>query len=119
VTVPDIASRLSRSVLRQGAVNAPDRRWRNSASYGQHPTPQFQLLTSQLLSTDEELTHEFLAMMLATARPTVSLVARTLQAAGLIDYKYGHLTIRDRQGLEASACQCYAFTRELYAKLGR
>jgi CRP-like cAMP-binding protein len=78
------------------------------------------LMVHDRLGRDEfELTQEFLAMMLATARPTVSLVARTLQEAGLIEYRYGHITIRDREGLEGSACECYAFTRELYAKLGQ
>src|SRR3954471_24199747 len=48
-----------------------------------------------------DLSHEFLAMMLGTTRPTVTIVAGTLQHAGLIRYTHGHMTIVDRDGLEA------------------
>jgi CRP-like cAMP-binding protein len=65
-----------------------------------------------------ELSHEFLAMMLGTSRPTVSLVASTLQQAGLIRYTYGRITVTDRPGLEAAACECYATTRDLFEELG-
>jgi Mn-dependent DtxR family transcriptional regulator len=53
------------------------------------------------------LTQEFMATMLGVARPIVSLTARTLQKAGLIEYKMGHLTILDLDGLKAAACDCY------------
>jgi CRP-like cAMP-binding protein len=76
------------------------------------------LLVQDRVGRDEfELTQEFLAMMLAVARPTVTGTARLLQRAGLIDYRYGRITIVDRQGLEESACECYAITRQLYAGL--
>ena len=64
-----------------------------------------------------ELSHEFLAMMLGTSRPTVSVVASALQDAGLIRYTYGRITITSRAGLEAAACECYATTRELFRVL--
>lgn len=53
------------------------------------------------------LTHEFAAMMLGASRPTVTLVAGTLQTAGLISYQRGNITILDRPGLEAASCECY------------
>jgi len=53
------------------------------------------------------LTQEFVAMMLGTTRPTVTIVAGTLQRAGLITYRHGHLTILDREGLENTSCECY------------
>ena len=53
------------------------------------------------------LTQEFVAMMLGTTRPTVTVVAGTLQRAGLITYRHGHLTILDRDGLENASCECY------------
>jgi CRP-like cAMP-binding protein len=53
------------------------------------------------------LTHEFLAHMLGTSRPTVSLAAGILHGAGLIDYSRGHVTILDGERLEAAACECY------------
>ena len=36
-------------------------------------------------------------MMLGATRPTVTLVAGTLQKAGLITYHRGHVTIVDRE----------------------
>jgi CRP-like cAMP-binding protein len=54
------------------------------------------------------LTQEFLAEMLGTRRGTVNVAAITLQSAKLIHYQRGHITIVDRPGLEAFACECYA-----------
>jgi CRP-like cAMP-binding protein len=53
------------------------------------------------------LTQEFVAMMLGATRPTVTIVAGTLQRAGLITYHRGHVTIVDREKLEAASCECY------------
>ena len=57
-------------------------------------------------SDDFPLTREFVAMMLGASRPTVTIVATTLQKAGLITYHRRHLTIVDRKGLEAASCEC-------------
>ena len=57
------------------------------------------------------LTQEYLAVMLGVARPSVTLVMGALQRAGLVAYHRGDLTILDRAGLEAAACECYAITR--------
>lgn len=68
------------------------------------------------------LTQEFVAMMLGVARPTVTVVAGTLQKAGLITYRRGHVAVRDRRRLEAAACECYrasiALMRAVTAPLG-
>jgi CRP-like cAMP-binding protein len=64
------------------------------------------------------ITHEFLGMMLGTGRPTVTLAAGTLQKAGLIVYSRGHVTIKDRKGLEAVACECYQTVHDEYLRLG-
>jgi CRP-like cAMP-binding protein len=62
-------------------------------------------------SDDLEITHQSLADMLGTPRSTVTLAARMLQKAGLIDYSRGHIQIRNRKGLEESACECYRTIR--------
>jgi CRP-like cAMP-binding protein len=64
-------------------------------------------------SDDFPLTQEFAAMMLGASRPTVTIVASTLQKAGLITYHRGHVTIVDRRRLEAAACECYRTTTDL------
>ena len=61
----------------------------------------------RLGSDDFPLTQEFVAMMLGATRPTVTVVAGTLQKAGLIKYRHGHVTIVDGDNLEAASCECY------------
>lgn len=77
------------------------------------------LMTHDRVHRDDfHLSHEFLAIMLGSTRPTVSLVAGTLQKAGLITYTHGHVTILDREGLEAASCECYATVRAQFDRLG-
>ncbi len=61
-----------------------------------------------------ELTQEFIGNMLGTRRVGVTLAAGALRNAGLIEYSRGRVTIIDRAGLEARACECYALIRESY-----
>jgi CRP-like cAMP-binding protein len=53
------------------------------------------------------LTQEFLAQMLGVRRTSVSLVANTLQNAGLIRYSRGRIEITDLDGLREASCECY------------
>jgi Mn-dependent DtxR family transcriptional regulator len=55
--------------------------------------------------------------MLGVRRPSVTVAARTLQQAGLIDYQRGHITVLDRPGLEQAACECYRVITEEYRRL--
>jgi CRP-like cAMP-binding protein len=64
------------------------------------------------------LTHEFLAQMLGAPRTTVTLAAGILHEAGLIDYSRGHVTIKNRSGLEKAACECYRVVRNEFDRLG-
>lgn len=64
------------------------------------------LMTHDRMRRDDfHLSHEFLAMMLGSTRPTVTVTAGTLQNAGLIKYVHGHITILDRAGLESASCE--------------
>jgi CRP-like cAMP-binding protein len=58
------------------------------------------------------ITHDFLATMLGTDRPTVSLAAGALQKKGLIEYTRGAVKILNRKKLEDSACECYGIIRQ-------
>ena len=76
------------------------------------------LMTHDRVERDEfHLSHEFLAMMLGSTRPTVTLVAGTLQKAGMIKYTHGHITILDRSALEAASCECYSSVKEHFDRL--
>ena len=54
-----------------------------------------------------ELTQEFLAQMLGVRRTSVSLVAHTLQNAGFIRYRRGHVQVTNLEGLRETSCECY------------
>ena len=76
------------------------------------------LLSHDRVESDSfPLTHEFLSYMLGVRRASVSEVAATLQKSGLIDYRRGRITIRDRKGLEAAACECYQSTKQEFERL--
>jgi CRP-like cAMP-binding protein len=64
------------------------------------------------------ITHDFLATMLGTDRPTVSLAAGVLQRKELIEYTRGAVKIVNRKRLEASACECYGVIRQYDGELG-
>ena len=57
-------------------------------------------------SEDIPLAQEFLGQMLGVRRTSVSIVANTLQQAGLIRYR-GHIRVLDLEALRDSACECY------------
>jgi CRP-like cAMP-binding protein len=72
------------------------------------------LMARDRMGSDEfPLTQEFVAMMLGASRPTVTLVASTLQKAGLITYHRGQIKIIDGEGLEEASCECYRTTTDL------
>jgi CRP-like cAMP-binding protein len=58
------------------------------------------------------LTQEFLAEMLGVRRTTVTLLAQDLQKRRILRYSRGRITILDRPGLEACACECYGAIKQ-------
>ena len=64
------------------------------------------------------ITHDFLATMLGTDRPSVSLAAGVLQKKKLIEYARGAVKIVNRKKLEDSACECYGVIRQYDGELG-
>lgn len=72
------------------------------------------LVQDRVYSNDFILTQEILATMLGVHRPAVSVVAGSLQNAGLIKYKRGLMTITDRDELKNAACECYGVVAEVF-----
>jgi CRP-like cAMP-binding protein len=58
------------------------------------------------------ITHDFLATMLGTDRPSVSLAAGVLQKKRLIAYARGSVRILNRKKLEGFACECYVLIKQ-------
>jgi CRP-like cAMP-binding protein len=64
------------------------------------------------------ITHDFLATMLGTDRPTVSLAAGVLQRKELIEYTRGAVRIVNRKKLEDATCECYGVIRRYDGEFG-
>lgn len=58
------------------------------------------------------LTRDILAQMIGSGRPAVSMVTSELRSAGLVRAVRGKITILDRKGIEASACECYQLVKQ-------
>ena len=94
-----------------------------TAACNRHHSLDQQLCRWLLLSLDrlqgDELvmTQELIANMLGVRREGVTEAALKLQAAGLIRYVRGHITVLDRKGLELRTCECYAAVKNEYDRL--
>ena len=88
-----------------------------TAVCNRHHSVDQQLCRWLLLSLDRlpsnklEMTQELISNMLGVRREGVTEAAGKLQAAGLITYSRGHITVLDRLGLEAHVCECYAVVK--------
>jgi CRP-like cAMP-binding protein len=73
------------------------------------------LLTLQARSDSDSLviTHDFLAAMLGTDRPSVSVAAGNFQRRQVIEYTRGAVKILNRRKLEKLACECYEVIQQL------
>ncbi len=73
------------------------------------------LMASDRLQSNPLLfTHEGLADLLGVRRVGITVAATALQQQKLIQYSRGNITILDRAGLEASACECYQKIKDLF-----
>ena len=78
------------------------------------------LMAHDRVHQDEfHLSHEFLAMMLGSTRPTVTTRGRHSAGESGLDHIYARPDqILDRDGLEHASCQCYATVRGHFDRLG-
>jgi CRP-like cAMP-binding protein len=65
------------------------------------------------------VTKEFLAQLLGTNRPTVSVLVSVLEKAGMLHVKGRWVTVADRNRLREAACECYDIIRKNYEAVGR
>ncbi len=75
------------------------------------------LSLDRLKSSELVMTQELIANMLGVRREGVTEAAFKLQAAGLIRYARGRITVLDRPGLEMRTCECYAVVKREYDRL--
>ena len=63
------------------------------------------------------MVHESIAAMLGVRRVGITEAASRLQAAALISYRRGRISVLDQPGLEKRSCECYRFIRRQYEGL--
>ncbi|GJE04672.1 hypothetical protein GMJLKIPL_6637 [Methylobacterium isbiliense] len=68
-------------------------------------------------SNEMALTHDYLALMLAVRRPSVTTTLHVLEGNGFIRTERGLITIRDRRGLEEFAQDAYGRPEAEYRRL--
>jgi len=69
--------------------------------------------------TELKFTQDFISQMLGTDRTSVTAAAGVLQKAGLIRYSRGRITILNREGLGAAACECHRIVKKEFDRLFR
>jgi PAS domain-containing protein len=93
----------------------------NFVCAGQHPMEQ-QICRWLLLCQDRQpdaaisMTQDRLAGLLGVRREIVMLAAGRLQAAGLIAYHRGRISIIEQAGLAAAGCECHGVIHREYAR---
>jgi CRP-like cAMP-binding protein len=76
------------------------------------------LMARSRLDTDVvPMTHQFLSSMLGVRRTGVTEVAAKMRRSGLIRYHHGEITLLDREGVEAAACECHLIDRRQLRRL--
>ncbi|MET0312632.1 MAG: Crp/Fnr family transcriptional regulator [Burkholderiaceae bacterium] len=75
------------------------------------------LSLDRLDGNDIVMTQELIANMLGVRREGVTDAALKLQRKGYIRYARGRITVLDRDGLEATACECYSVVKQEYDRL--
>lgn len=63
------------------------------------------------------MSQEMIANALGVRRASISELAIRLRKAGLIEYERGRISLRDRPGMEARSCECYAAIRKEFDRL--
>ncbi len=96
---------------------------RNAACHRLHSSKQrlarWLLLTlDRLESHSFHITHEFLAKLVGTDRPTITLTLAEFQRAGILANVRGIIDLLDRSLLEAQSCECYSVMTKFYLELG-
>jgi CRP-like cAMP-binding protein len=115
---PRLQSVLSRYAAVQGMQVAQTAACNRLHDIGQRLARWLLMTQDRVDSGSLQITHDFLATMLGTDRPTVSVAAGALQKRKLIEYTRGAVEIVNRKKLENSACECYGVIRQYDGELG-
>lgn len=117
-TLPELSMRLSRYAVLQGMQAAQTAACNRLHEIRRRFARWILMAQDRVNDGMLPLTHEFLAGMLGTDRPSVSRAAGALQKKKVIRYSRGVVEILDRKRLESCACECYRVIQEFNGDLG-
>jgi len=117
-TAPHLQLMLSRYAAIRGMQVAQTAACNRLHDIGQRLARWLLMTQDRVDSGSLPITHDFLATMLGTDRPSVSEAAGVLQKKKLIEYTRGAVKIVNRKKLENSACECYGVMRQYDGELG-
>jgi CRP-like cAMP-binding protein len=114
---PDLQMRLSRNAVLQGMQVAQTAACNRLHDVEQRLARWLLMAEDRVQTSTLPITHDFLATMLGTDRPSVSLAAETLRQKSMIHYSRGVVKILNRRKLETAVCECYRVVQKLNGEL--
>ena len=115
---PEFQMKLSRYAVLQGMQVAQTAACNRLHEIGQRLARWLLMAQDRVDAGTLGITHDFLATMLGTDRPSVSLAAGALQKNNVIRYSRGKVEILNRKRLETFACECYGVIQQLNGEMG-
>lgn len=117
-TAPDLQMRLNRYAVLQGMLVAQTAACNRLHQVQQRLARWLLMAQDRVHTSTLPLTHDFLAIMLGTDRPSVSLAAGALEQERAIRCGRGEVMVVSRKALESAACECYRVAQSLNKHLG-
>jgi CRP-like cAMP-binding protein len=117
-SAPPLQLILSRYGVVQGLQVAQTAACNRLHDIGQRLSRWLLMAQDRVESESLPITHDFLATMLGTDRPSVTTAAGVLQKKKIIEYTRGAVQIVSRKKLEDSACECYGIIQQYNGQLG-
>jgi CRP-like cAMP-binding protein len=117
-SIPEFHMTLTRYAVVQGMQVAQTVACNRLHSIEQRLARWLLMAQDRVNSGSVAMTHDFLATMLGTNRPTVTSAAAILQKRKAIEYTRGGVRIVSRRKLETCACECYGVIQQFNSELG-
>ena len=117
-SAPELSSALSRYAVLQGLQVAQTAACNRLHEIEQRLARWLLMVQDRIDEGMLMITHDFLATMLGTDRPSVTVAAGTLQKRSLIEYTRGAVKIVNRKKLEGFVCECYGIIQQFNGELG-
>lgn len=117
-SAPELRSALNRYAVLQGLQVAQTAACNRLHEIEQRLARWLLMVQDRIDEAKLFITHDFLATMLGTDRPSVTVAAGTLQKRSLIQYTRGAVKILNRKKLEGFVCECYGIIQQFNGELG-